>query len=946
MSYVDAMVDTAADVIKVVERNKDGIREYNEFPIKRTFYVDDPKGKFRSIYGIPLTKITCRSTSDFRKELHINSNRKLHESDINPIHVCLSDNYIGLESPKLNVAWFDIETDMQPFAVPSQQMVKIRDKLSTRQITVFQLGQLTNKDEYEVYDDTKKRWVAVTTSRYLQPGPGYASPDDAFMPITAIAVYLQWLDSLICLAVPPNTISMEEATALVAEFPDTLLFTTERDMLDTFLDLIQDADVLSGWNSEGFDIPYTVNRVTKVLSKNDTRRFCLWDQLPKKREYERYGKAAVTYDLIGRVHLDSLELYRKYTYEERHSYRLDAVAEYELGDHKTEYEGTLDQLYNNDFKKFIEYNRQDTMLLEKLDRKLKFMDIANVLAHECTVLLPTTMGAVAVTDQSIINESHSRGFQIPNRIKVDRSIVVVDDGAAGAYVAYPKKGIHDWVGSLDINSLYPSVIRALNMGPETIVGQLRQDMTVPFIRQELLAKKTITEAWENLFGSLEYTAVMDRSTSINITIDWEAGGSDTGRATDIYELIFDKRQPWMLSANGTIFSYDKEAIIPGLLQRWYAERKEMQKKQKAAIVSGDAIQEEYWDKRQHVKKIVLNSLYGALLNRGSRFYDKRIGQSVTLTGKQIGKHMASQVNEIITGEYSHTGESIIYGDTDSCYFSAYTTLKPAIEDKTVIWTKESIISLYDQIGEQVNTTFTDFMVRSFHCPATNGNLIKAGREIVGSKSLFITKKRYAVLVYDKEGKRKDIDGKPGEIKAMGLDLRRSDTPEFVQNFLSEVLSLTLSDNSEQDVLNHITEFRTLFKARPGWEKGSPKRANNITKYQNKEYNNGKTNMPGHVRASINWNILKKMFDDRYSMGIADGAKVIVCKLKANPLGFLSVAYPVDELRVPQWFKDLPFDHLAMEAVIIDKKVSNLIGVLNWDLLSTHEKTSVDGLFKF
>jgi DNA polymerase elongation subunit (family B) len=146
----------------------------------------------------------------------------------------------------------------------------------------------------------------------------------------------------------------------------------------------------------------------------------------------------------------------------------------EVGESKTVYEGTLDQLYNNDFRKFIEYNRQDTALLNKLDKKLKFIDLANTIAHENTVLLQTTMGAVAVTEQAIVNEAHHRGMIVPSRPKRDED---ANNQAAGAYVAYPKKGLHDWIGSMDINSLYPSVIRALNMGPETIVGQLRQDYT-------------------------------------------------------------------------------------------------------------------------------------------------------------------------------------------------------------------------------------------------------------------------------------------------------------------------------------------------------------------------------------------------------------------------------------------------------------------------------------
>jgi DNA polymerase elongation subunit (family B) len=889
MSYVDAWFDRDNDIIKVVERNKKGEREFRDFPVKHTFYVKDPKGKQQSIYGEPVSRIVCKNTKELRKEQAINSGKKLYESDINPIFVCLSENYLNQDAPKLNVCFFDIEVD-------------------------------------------------------FDPERGYASPDDAFMPITAIALHLQWLDTLICLAIPPKTLTMEEAKEQVKEFPNTYLFDNEADMLDMFLDLIKDADIVTGWNSEGFDIPYTVNRVTKVLSKEDTRRFCLFNQLPKKREYEKFGRQSVTYDFVGRVHLDSLELYRKYNYEERHSYRLDAIAEHELGERKTQYEGTLDQLYNNDFKTFIEYNRQDCSLLDRLDKKLKFLDLANTLAHECTVLLQTTMGAVAVTEQAIINEAHRRGFQVPNRTKMDER--ENNEGAAGAYVAYPKEGIHDWIGSLDINSLYPSAIRALNMGPETIIGQLRQTQTEEFIAGQIAKGKSFAAAWEGIFGSLEYTAVMNQEIGTDITIDWEDGSSDVLSAAEVYRLIFESNQPWVISANGTIFTYEKEGIIPGLLKRWYAERKEMQAKLKECIAAGNKIEEEYWDKRQLVKKINLNSLYGAILNPGCRFFDKRIGQSTTLTGRQIAKHMAAKVNEIVAGEYNHVGKAIIYGDTDSCYFSAYKTLKKEIDSGLVPWTKETVIQLYDQIGEEVNGTFPQFMLDTFHVPKSRGEVIKAGREIVGSKSLFITKKRYAVLYYDKEGKRADVEGKPGKIKAMGLDLKRSDTPEFIQNFLSDILEKVLTGATEQQVLDHISEFRSLFKARPGWEKGSPKRANKITEYQEKEKKAGKANMPGHVRASINWNTLKRMFGDKYSMNITDGAKVIVCKVKDNPMGFTSVAYPVDELRLPQWFKDLPFDHAEMEQTIIDNKLSNLIGVLNWDVRSTEEKNTFNNLFEF
>ena len=669
----------------------------------------------------------------------------------------------------------------------------------------------------------------------------------------------------------------------------------------------------------------------------------MWGQLPKKREYEKYGKQAVTYDLIGRVHLDSLELYRKYTYEERHTYRLDAIGEIEVGENKVPYEGTLDQLYNNDFRKFIEYNIQDTALLDKLDKKLRFIDLSNELAHANTVLLQTTMGAVAVTEQAIINEAHHRGLQVPNRPKRDDE----NTQAAGAYVAFPKKGVHKWIGSMDLNSLYPSVIRALNMAPETIIGQIRPEVSESRIHEDMtLKKKSFAGSWEGRFATEEYEAVMDQRKDIALTVDFENGQTEVLSGAEIYKLIFDSNTPWMLSSNGTIFTTEFEGVIPGILKRWYAERKDLQKMLKKAKDAGNDAEIAFWDKRQLVKKINLNSLYGAILNPGCRFFDKRIGQSTTLTGRTIVKHMSAEVNKVITGTYDHVGEAVIYGDTDSVYFSAHPTLKNDIESGNIPWSKENVITLYDQVAEEANSTFIEFMGRAFHCPKSRADVIAAGREIVAESGLFITKKRYAALVYDIEGFRNDVDGKPGKVKAMGLDLRRSDTPVFMQQFLSELLLMVLTDVPQADILQRITEFRNEFSERPGWEKGSPKRANKIGHYQRLEEKQGKANMPGHVRASINWNTLKRMNGDKYSQEIVDGMKVIVCKLKQNPLGYTSVAYPTDELRLPEWFKELPFDDAAMAETIIDNKLDNLIGVLNYPLEDTKQHNTFSSLFDF
>ena len=901
MSYVDAIHSRDEDRIYVVERDKNGKRQYKEYPTNYVMYYPDPKGKHRSIYGNPVSRFSTRKRTEFEKEKRIHSGKTLFESDINVVFRCLSENYLKVDAPKLHTCFFDIEVDFDP--------VK-----------------------------------------------GFSPTSDPFNPVTAISCYLDWLDQCITLVIAPKHMTPETANEIVSEFENTMLFNNEKEMFDVFFQLIEDADVLTGWNSEGYDIPYMVNRVTRVMSKDDTRKFCLMGQLPKPREYERFGKSETTYDLVGRIHMDYLQLYKKYNYESRHSYKLDSIGEMEVGENKTQYEGTLDQLYNKDFKKFIEYNRQDTMLLVKIHNKLKFLELANQLAHENTVLLPTVMGSVAMIEMAIFNEAHERGLVVPDKKRKVENAEEVQQ-AAGAYVATPKRGMHEWVGAVDINSLYPSVIRAVNMGGETIVAQVRQTLTDHYMKEKgrnlAQEKKYFKEGdddvtgailWENLFGSLEYTAIMNQERGTMLTVDYEDGRSVEMSAAEIWKMVFDSHKPWMLSANGTIFTYEKEGVVPGLLSRWYSERKETQKLAKEAYGTDKY---EYYDKRQLVRKILLNSAYGALLNEHCRFYDKRIGQSVTLSGRQIVRHMMSTINESVTGDYNHEGPAIVYGDTDSCYFTAYPALKPQIDNGELTWDKETCIGLYDGIADQANESFPAFMEKAFHAPRKNGAIIKAGRELIGDRSIFITKKRYAINIFDKEGKRKDKDGALGDIKAMGLDLKRADTPKYVQEFLMDVLEMVLQrGKGREEVIERVKEFKRILVAQDSWTKGSPKSVNNLTKHTQAFEKTGKCGV-GHARAAINWNYLRRMNSDNYSQQIVDGMKIIVCKLKPNPLGFNSIAYPVDELRLPTWFKELPFDDGAMESTLVDEKVDNLLGVLNWDIKSNIDvKSTFDDLFSF
>lgn len=685
--YVDSFYKkTGVEPIRIVER-VNGKRVYREFQPDFHFFINDPHGGNKSIYGDAVKKMIPKSFVEKTKLLKsLSHNVKSWETDIDPVFRCLEQNYQNVDAPALNIAFFDIETSF----------------------------------------DKELGWSEAA---------------DANNYITSISVHLQWIDEIICLAFPPETLTWEEAQEIAEEVGNVVLFRTEGEMLTAFMGVIEDADVLSGWNSEAYDIPYTVNRIKKVLGKNEARKLCLWEQEPKIREYDRGGKVQFTYDLIGRVHMDYMQLYKKYNYEERHSYALKAISEAELGETKLDYEGTLDELYNDDFKRFLQYNIQDTRLLDMLDKKLQFIDLANTIAHGNCVLLPTVMGAVAVTDQAVIVEAHNRSMVVPNKKRGEKDEDAVR--AAGGWVASPRKGMHKWIASTDMKSLYPSVIRTYNMSPETIVGQVRLDRTYEEIAlwEAKGAKYSFASWWNDRFNVVEMEDFYNKDIGTKLTLDMEDGQEFEVTGSELNSLIFESGQPWCISANGTIFRTDIDGVIPGLLTRWYNERKVLQgimtnytdiednakitgvlvpaelwtnadindveiksnpyldaesyrpKKLKEIVADGHskrvvqymnqhnlmvkdgkAIHRHqkdlkriigFWDKRQLVKKINLNSAYGALLNAGSRFFDQRLGQSTTLSGRTITKHMAARTNEMITGVYDHYGDAIVYGDTDS-----------------------------------------------------------------------------------------------------------------------------------------------------------------------------------------------------------------------------------------------------------------------------------------
>jgi DNA polymerase elongation subunit (family B) len=844
------------------------------------FYVPDVDGDFTSIFhGEKLSRLVFDSKQAFDAGLAQYATRRKHESDLGPAEKVLMANYYNLDAPRVHYTLLDIEVD---------------------------------------YD------------RDL----GFSSPENPYAPINAITFFHQWNKKYVTLAVPPKSWKGKDWDALLDKTlpSDVTLFETEKELLKAILIEIDNSDVLSGWNSDFFDMPYLVKRVEMVLGKEATKHWCFkGTPAPRFEEVERFNEKRTTVRLYGRSHLDYLQLFKKFAFGGRSSYALKNIADEELPDlPKLEYTGGLDDLYNDDFNFFLRYNIRDTEILDGLDEKFKYLELANEITHANTVTLDGAMGSVRLIDTGIVNYCHNElKLIVPDRNnKVGPKI-------EGALVLNPKVGLHEWIGSVDINSLYPSTMRSLNISPEKIIGQFTKNTNIMQIDGE--------EDWIGISNGDDLLHVLyfeDESYAEHTGKEWQ-------------EIL--KAKKWSISAFGTVFDQGNgQGVIPGLLTSWYAERKQLQKLKLHWNNEADKFEpksegyvhakkmEEYYDKKQMVKKLLLNSLYGAVINEYDRFFDPRMGASTTATGRKITGHMISKIAELLTGEYVETvktselnkdgewenvyvsaSDAIIYSDTDSCYFKTYAT------DQA-----ESIL-IADTVGDQVNESFIPFMQEKFFCREEYDVLIKAGREVVADRGIFQAKKKYVLRVVNLDGK----DIKPGSgksLKVMGGEIKKSDTPKVIQAFLKDTTMRILDGATYDQIETFVNDQRKKFKTTSDLLSiGIPKAVNKLEFYHD-EYTRyekpgiKKVRLPGHVRASINFNEYLKELNNKNIQPIKSGNKIKIFYLKTNDQRFDSIAIPSEMEIIPKWFtEDFTIDIKRTEEKLIDLKLESLFGPLGW-----------------
>ena len=706
-------------------------------------------------------------------------------------------------------------------------------------------------------------------------------------PITAISLFNRWNKKSYCLAVPPPEWNREEdpLDEDMCKLADIILFNNERELLIKFLELIEDCDCLVGFNSDQFDDPYITQRVRDVLGPKYLKKLAFENgSEPIFKTYVEMGMDKMRVTWSGRTQADYMQLIKKFEPGERQSYALASIAQDYLPHlPKLTFSGNLEQLYRDDFPFFVRYSIRDSEILEGLENKLGYVAIANMLRFMSTGYMKHIGGTVKLADLAVRNYIWYKRDKLIVQDYEDKG---PNDGVDGAYVMDPVVGFHVNIAAVDIRSLYPSVIMGLNISPEKLIGQF------------LLS----TEAYKGIIAEVDksYSFELDATKEYIVKTgkQWKQHLKDNNMC---------------ISGHGTVFSMDGYGIFPSILSEWFAERVRYKGLMKTSGNNKDDYQ--HYDRLQYIFKIKLNSYYGSLLNAFFRYFDPRLGASVTGSGREILHHQASQINLLSGQGYTPFDGEIVYGDTDSCYFT--------LPKDSTLSTNE-LVMIADEIGKGVNESFPGFMTSAFLTNDFHSKFIECTREIVASGGIFVTKKRYILHIIDKEGKRCD------EAKVMGLDLKKSNLPVYVQETLTKmVIDYIKGKDWKTTISDEVIQFKNTVRNNSIMDIGIPKGVKKIEHYtQQFELLGMKARLPGHTAASIFYNIMRKHEEAYDFPAITSGSKIRVFKLKQKIGKFKSIALPRDIEDVPEWFeKHVEINIEEHVKSLIDNPLNNIMFAL-------------------
>ena len=755
------------------------------------------------------------------------------------------------------------------------------------------LDQYKNVDNFKVYgsdfhqytclnekfgNDYDREYIRVANIDIeVESEQGFPSPDQADQPITAITI--KYKDTLYVLGLQEYN-----------NYRDDVNYRQCRDeisLINTFLEVWRmiDPDIITGWNVTFFDIPYLWTRIKNLLGAKTANKLSPLGFVSERMVKVGFSKEDRLLELAGTSILDYLELYKKFTYTNQESYRLDHIANVELGERKLDYSefATLHQLYKLDHQKFIEYNIRDVELVDRIDEKMKLIDMALALAYDAKVNYNDVYTQVRMWDVLIHNYLLERNIVIPPKDTNEKT-----DSYVGAYVKDPIVGMHKWVMSFDLNSLYPHLIMQYNISPETLIEGEPQNVSI-----------------ENIIDGKVQTPT-------------------------------DK----VMAANGHYFRNDKQGFLPAMMEKMYNDRVmykskmiEVQKQYEKTKTKRDFNEISKLHNLQLAKKVQLNSAYGALGNKWFRFFDVRQATAITMSGQLSIKWIERKMNEYLNNILKTENEDyVIASDTDSLYISFDRLVSKLFKEGT---STEKIVNFLDKIASEKLEPFIDKSYKNLAevMNAYDQKMVMA-REVIADKGIWTAKKRYILNVHDSEGVR---FAEP-KLKMMGIEAVKSSTPQICRDNIKKALALIMQED-EATVQKFISEFKNEFFSSSFEDVAFPRTMSSL---QSGRISKGvKVGVPIHVRGSLLYNKLieENNLNKKYET-IKDGEKIKFCYLrqpnpvKENVISIINVL--PDEFGVSQYI-----DYETMFSKTFIEPLSFILDSIGW---SAEKRNTLEGLF--
>ena len=757
-------------------------------------------------------------------------------------------------------------------------------------------------DLYSDSDEPSTGHVILTYDIECEMTSGLPNPEEAKNELTSIALHDSATNQYWVLVMDKEGLMVEKTTDKAIVLP----FKTEEEMLLKYLELYEQINpsIVTGWNIDYFDTPMLYNRIKRLLGEQQANRLspigkCFWSPYRK-----RYFMAGVSY-------LDYIELYKKYNYGELPNYRLDTVAQIELGKGKIEYQGNLDQLFRDDIEKFIEYNLVDVELVVGFEEKLQFIELCRGIAHAGHVPYEDFVYSSKYLEGAMLTYLRRKNLVAPNKPadRQERMQALRDNDQEkfiGAYVKAPIVGKYEWIYDLDLTSLYPSIIMTINISPETKIGKVKDWDVQKYLKGE---------------------------------VDTYYIGDDAISKENLKEYL--EKSKFSIASNGVLYRTDTVGCIPGVLDLWFKQRVEFRKLEKKYGQEGDKEKYAFYGKRQLVQKILLNSLYGVLGLPAFRFYDVDNAEAVTTTGQTVIKSTADMANLKYNKELGTPDlDSNIYIDTDSVFFSAV----PLMDKRTPNWREESqdtIAGYVDDIAGEVQdylNNFYDILSEKIFNVDRDKHRLEIKKEYVAKAGLWVAKKRYAQWIIMNNGIPTD------KLDVKGLDVKRSSFPKAFQECMGTVLIDILRGKGEEELTEFVLDFKKNMTSRPIVEIAKNSAIKNLSKYKPKGKREPFTTMkgtPAHVKAAIAYNDCLTHFDAPFKYNpMGNGDKVKWVYLKNNPLGLDGIAFTgySDPPEIEK-FINTYIDHNKIFERELRGKLQDFYDAIGWGEMISEQKTA-------